>query len=679
MPRTARAAAAVFTTVVAAAATARADYDTHPGLAPGVRCAAIGVDSPDCQELFWDLPAATAVGERSPAVAGTGSAYENGRTDRPPPLYVADTDGDGLPDAGFEEPGPGRTRLCPDVDEIPWWKPTGETDGGGHPVFEVACRRGTRIHYGPWQTGSDPNVYDKLVRAIVRFANSERLDRDGVPDDDRREWNTGVEIYNHVASHHGTCRNPADPWAKGCNDPENPARASSPECQGPDYQGRYDECPMESPKEGHCQAYQDFAVQARTATQYPGRFSFEYPDGRALVSLENQLWTCNHHVVTALTLAGVERNFRRQEGGTVGEMVIQHFTAPLSDATIEPLSFLGVGLMPVLTTFYPPYTVGASSGVWYAPYDLELGVLAIHAHKRMVKGTVDALPVNPIRGRSPDPDCGGSAVRDANGLYVSWEWDDNETCEYWRDPDGPVVLRKGQALRWHCTVNNGVTPDAIRQLSRTPERSLGPAGGNLRETLDGLGVDEAELASDALAGSPATRDLLWGRQNPAAYRVRYGCETRENVPPGLPPTASATVCDPNPATDEDGRPIDGPYENPEQCGAGTTGRCAPANIVFANVAEDEMCLLFGLYWPLHRPVDVDLNAVRTGNLEDAVIARPDDVASLVEDPSRVERTGTPGALLKQLDDGGICNGCTKTGIAQIDSPPSDETNIGRFR
>ena len=90
-------------------------------------------------------------------------------------------------------------------------------------------------------------------------------------------------------------------------------------------------------------------------------------------------------------------------------------------------------------------------------------------------------------------------------------------------------------------------------------------------------------------------------------------------------------------------------------------------------------ILFGLYWPLDRPVDVDLNAVRTGNLEDALTVRPDDVIYLLEDPARVERTGTPGALLKQLDDGGICNGCTKTGIDPIDSPPSDETNIGRFR
>jgi hypothetical protein len=167
---------------------------------------------------------------------------------------------------------------------------------------------------------------------------------------------------------------------------------------------------------------------------------------------------------------------------------------------------------------------------WYAPYDLEIGSLAIHAHKYMVNGVVDVVPANRPRLESSNSDCGGSKNGLAPHLLTTWYWDESYPCEYWRDPDRGVVTRKGEALRWTCTVNNGVT------------------------------------------------------------------------------------CNPNPAVDASGDPIDGSYENAARCKTGT-GRCVPANIVFANVAEDEMCLLYGLYSPLERPVDASLDAARTGDAE----------------------------------------------------------------
>src|SRR5207237_7967035 len=76
-------------------------------------------------------------------------------------------------------------------------------------------------------------------------------------------------------------------------------------------------------------------------------------------------------------------------GGTVGEMIIQLFSAPVADGNYKPLSVGFDVVVNVATTFFPPYTIGNTGGVWYAPYDLAIGILAIHSHKRTVKGTVD--------------------------------------------------------------------------------------------------------------------------------------------------------------------------------------------------------------------------------------------------------------------------------------------------
>ncbi|TMA44601.1 MAG: hypothetical protein E6J83_08785, partial [Deltaproteobacteria bacterium] len=65
---------------------------------------------------------------------------------------------------GFDEPGLGLTQLCPDVPnaitggndhQIPWWAPAGQ-DTDGTNLYTVECRRGVRVHYGPWQVGTDP-------------------------------------------------------------------------------------------------------------------------------------------------------------------------------------------------------------------------------------------------------------------------------------------------------------------------------------------------------------------------------------------------------------------------------------------------------------------------------------------------------------------------------------------
>src|SRR5256885_17239976 len=78
-------------------------------------------------------------------------------------------------------------------------------------------------------------------------------------------------------------------------------------------------------------------------------------------------------------------------------MIIQLFSAPVADGSYKPISVGFDVVVNVATTFFPPYTIGNTGSVWYAPYDLAIGILAIHSHKRTVHGTIDVMPANPIR------------------------------------------------------------------------------------------------------------------------------------------------------------------------------------------------------------------------------------------------------------------------------------------
>jgi len=609
MKRTAAIGAGAALAILFAGSIARADYDNHAELKPSLRCGAallkpgktlsdnVGDYTQDCQPLVWDLPATTHVGPPetlSEYDASTG--FLHGKTDRPPPLYVDSPD----TGKGYETGGGSRVLLCSNPLEVPWWEQVG-VDQNGKGRFQVACRRGIRVHYGPWQVGTDPNNYDRLAKGVVRFDNTAYLDADGVSGADRWEWNVASEFYNHFGSHHATCWNPANAT---CNNPDDPATASQ---TGPgqtceEYQKGPTYCPTDDLKQS-CEQYSRYNQQFRNATQYPGRLYVDMPTGRAVKTLEDQLWGCDHHVVSELPLGyqgnTVFRNFRNQTGGltatantqfvpegqviggTVGEMIIQLFSAPNSDTSYKPLGVAFDVVVNAATTFVPPFTLGTSGGVWYAPYDLAIGILAIHSHKRMVKGTVDVVPLNPVRAGGLSDQEKGAGVREkecgvsTNGLppdhiYSDWHWDDAPVCKYYLQPDGPLILHKGDALVTRCTVNNGII-----QPSLAPE----PLG-------------------STIVGSAVGQELLYGEQNPMVYRVRYGCEQIPGVPPGYPVTP-AKVCRPNPGTDPLGNPMDGPYANPEQCtGTGLTGICGPANIVFANVAEDEMCIGVALYWPL---------------------------------------------------------------------------------
>ncbi|MGH7818871.1 MAG: hypothetical protein ACREQ9_03785, partial [Candidatus Binatia bacterium] len=592
------------------------------------------------------------------------TGFKHGLTDRPPPMYVGTV---GVVRDGFErledcqsEAGDCE-RLCPNPLEVPWWAPA-EEDVDGTARRQIECRRGVRVTYGPWQTGTSPRVDDRVAEAVVRFENSAHLDADGATDpSDRWEWNVASELYNNFGSHHATCWNPGvgigqTPLSAGeeCNDPEDPATATDMEQCG-EYQAGADTCPASDPR-FECPGYSRYNQQFRNATQYPGRLFVDLPEGRAAKTLQNQLWGCDHHVVTYQTAdSGTDRSgyhdYRNQKGGlvakhdegdwnageviggAVGEMIIQLFTAPRTDGNYKPLSVGFDVVTNVATTYFPPYTIGNSGGIWYAPYDLAVGILAIHSHKRMVKGTIDVVPANPIRTsgleENPDPNitnesCGVSDDGlPPEHIYVDWHWDDAPVCRYYKQPDGPLILRKGDALVTRCLVNNGVI-----QSEQAPE----PVRSSIRNGIVG-------------------QEVLFGRQDPLTYRVRYGCEQIPGVPPGYPYTP-AQVCPPNPDTnppgcvlgeDPDCHPVDGRYLNPDICTSGT-GYCAPANVVFANVAEDEMCIGVVMYWPL------DPLVTEEGVNQEAVDA-------IQSDPNNADDYGTPGRLPKSPTDIGYCSGC----------------------
>jgi hypothetical protein len=609
---------------------ARGDYESHPELRPEVRCAALADPSsatgysPDCQPLFWDLPAATHVGQREAARYDASRGFAGGLTDRPPPLY---TDGT----SGFETPGPGRRALCPlggdpwvrDPDVVPYWKPTGEmvpTSGPygptESPVYEVACRRGTRAHVGPWFFGTDRTRFDLLARKIVRFENSGRLDRDvaagRIRAEDRREFEVSSEIYTHPGSHHGTVHVSSD----RCNDWHDPAYAASGECA--EYRALADRCPAEA-EDTFCpdESRFDFTpFRATTARQ--GRQTLDLPEKVAFGTLEDQIWLLFHHLIAdepPLPGSTRRRNFRSQKNGPVGEAVIQIFTEPLSAGDLVPASITFDDLVDAATTFVPPFTLAVHDRVWYAPFDAAVGVVTLHSHENMVKATTHVVPPTAARSGAVRRECGGTSGALPNpNVYENYSYLEPEVCEYWRDADGPLILRKGQALHMQCVVNNGVTPTEK--------------------------IDDPEVRS-AIEDGPIGRDLLYGRQDRSAYRVRYGCEVVPGVPPGTP-LSPARVCPENPAVDDRGRPLDGPYDAPADCPMPAyTGRCVPANVVFANTGEDSMCISIITYWPLSRLVNAD------GSLDDTVLQDAQN--------GRTDRVGTPGRLPQSPSDDGTCD------------------------
>jgi hypothetical protein len=64
----------------------------------------------------------------------------------------------------------------------------------------------------------------------------------------------------------------------------------------------------------------------RNATQLPGRLALDLPGGRGIQGVEDQIWGCNHHVVTQLPPGsyGMTRlaNYRLQKGGITAAMLV---------------------------------------------------------------------------------------------------------------------------------------------------------------------------------------------------------------------------------------------------------------------------------------------------------------------------------------------------------------------
>jgi hypothetical protein len=723
--------AVALAVVFAAAPQAYADYHSHPELKPDSRCITAdgqtfeqaGIDRLHCQKLIWDIPVTTEVGHQviaAPAFEDTVPRWPRGLSDRIPPLFVGNDNGDGYEqetDCTADNPS-GCHRLCSNPLEVGYWKETVEAGGrvkegfdgidtpphgengqpltavnestgeqvkdeNGNPVpikgpiMTLACRRGVRTYFGPWQVGTDQARFDaETSNQNLKFENTALLDHDQAQqgaDPRRLEWNVASEFYNNFGSHHGTCYQPSDP----CTDPNSPKPASAydpnnpaAECykyekatqaDGGCYAPDLDPSCSSTDTDGDGDA--DYKIPMggfRNATQVPGRLSVPIPGGRGVIGTEDVVWGCNHHVVHQLPPGSYSMtelaDFRKMKGGltnnsgktifgvpngqviggTIGEMIVQYFTEPLG-APVLPVNVAFNAVADAATTYYAPFTWNYHEAEWLAPFDAAVALGAIHSHHRMVKGIQSISPANPPRLNSDNPLCGGWKGADVppTDVYTNWYWEDAPVCEWWREPDGPLVLRKGQSIRTACYVNNGVTPEAIKHGlvgfgAVNALRALGAPIPDYPETVP------ASTWGDPLKTSAVGREILYGTHEPINYRVVYKCadERLQNAPGtstlNFPFVASHDVCSPNPAKDGDDDYIDGPYANEDQCGAG--GSCEPSSIIFACVGEDEMCIGVNMYWGLAR-IGSDKNDEAVAALEEAVTT---------QNPEKLDEVGTPG-------------------------------------
>lgn len=149
-----------------------------------------------------------------------------------------------------------------------------------------------------------------------------------------------------------------------------------------------------------------------------------------------------------------------------------------------------------------------------------LGVTS-HMHKRTVKFTADLFQDGVRLSRGADD----MVDRDdgSQHLYVNTDYSDPVNLTFWP----PIVVEQGDALRYTCTVDNGVTRPVRLGCEEVPGV---PPGRSILELVGGL----------AGASRPCTTDA--------------------------------------------------------DCAGFGTGRCVPANLVFGFLADDEMCILPGLYY-----------------------------------------------------------------------------------
>jgi hypothetical protein len=95
----------------------------------------------------------------------------------------------------------------------------------------------------------------------------------------------------------------------------------------------------------HCQPLRHEFSTFRATAARQGRSTIDLPPGRAFGEVEDPLWFCNQHVISDEPPdygSTVRRNFRKQKGGAVGEMILQLFTAPASDESLKPVSLSSI-------------------------------------------------------------------------------------------------------------------------------------------------------------------------------------------------------------------------------------------------------------------------------------------------------------------------------------------------
>jgi hypothetical protein len=360
------------------------------------------------------------------------------------------------------------------------------------------------IPAGGFQAHMDPIVVGDVPEMegcqYVRLDNAEPIAV--------RAW----ELFMHEGSHHFILR------AARCPDPDGDGIT---QCDDPAFDAQFPTGFRPCEEFGY-----DFEFVVGSQTPH---FRVDYQTeetGVALPIARRQPLLLNSHYTNPFkdTLAEVWVNVEQ-----VDPILIRHrariLFAQVANAFIKaPPGMRNAGASWYACAFAEPNGICDLSGETAPPVEQThfalMGVTA-HMHKRTVKFITDLYRdgVRHSRGADDmtDPDDG------SKHLYTTGDYSDPANLTFWP----PIVVERGDELRYTCTVDNGVTRP-----------------------------------------------------------VRLGCEETAGVVPGksILELAGGLGGAPRPCvTDAD-------------CAGFGTGRCVPANLVFGFLADDEMCIVPGLYY-----------------------------------------------------------------------------------
>ncbi|MGH7820551.1 MAG: hypothetical protein ACREQ9_12320 [Candidatus Binatia bacterium] len=514
--------------------------------------------------------------------------------------------------------------------------------------------RGYQLTFGPYFMNTSVN--DEFTIGYARVPNAANLDADTVSAGSPQtyEYMVAFEFWQYKGSHHFIMDDLLGPY----NDPDQP-RSCAPGSDCEKFGDLPESCPAETgsgggPRTnpsapGACEAPGGMRGFPTAGSPGPSYFPVPYPDGVGIKVSREHIFRMTHHLQhwfdpqKAQVWINVYTVPAKKRDGN-GNLVTDAEGKPVESIDKEAHVFFDGSASAFLV---PPHSISRTQGFWVAPRNIALYGLTFHSHKRNLvaiadlvgpDGNAKALPARTYPYSHPY--CGGyqgcvggdvttcDTSRPPMHLYESTDWSEHEQCPYWRedvdengrsdnDPEGAILIKQGEGIRYECWVNNGVLPF----------QALVGAGVMSHQDAE----DQARLRPYSLAAQsvPLQPHDAFGK----VVRGKFSCEEIPGVIPGLPgagavgyygnrPCLPDVLKGKDPSTDlltpagaeaiaHGGKAAECSAEpstwhqfcNPGQfCSParfpfqGTyTGKCVPASIGFAETEDDEMCILLGLY------------------------------------------------------------------------------------